>query len=103
MISYEVIVTVAPDIAGRFDDYMIDKHIADVVETGHFATATYYRDGERRRTVYEAYDQESLDEYIANDADRLRDDFAEHFPDGVSVSREKWEAVIRFDYDIGEA
>lgn len=103
MISYEVTGTVAADVATQFDNYMIDKHIADVVETGDFATATFYRDGERRRTVYEAYDQESLDEYLAIDAERLRDDFTEHFPDGVSVSRDTWEAVVRFDYETDEA
>lgn len=102
MISYEVTVELKGEIAERFDEYMIDKHIADVVETGHFATATYYRDANRRRTVYEAWDQESLDEYLANDAERLRDDFAKHFPDGVAVSRETWEAVVRFDYEIDD-
>lgn len=102
MISYEVTVALTDEIAAEFDDYMIDEHIPEVLATGHFATATYYRDGNRRRTVYEAYDQESLDEYLANDAERLRDDFAKHFPDGVSVSRDTWEAVVRSTFEGDE-
>jgi predicted AlkP superfamily phosphohydrolase/phosphomutase len=97
MVSYEVTVMVPAKAMERFETYMLDKHIAEVVATGYFAGATFYRDGERRRTVYEAYDREALDNYLANDAERLRGDFTENFPDGVVATREIWDAVMRFD------
>jgi predicted AlkP superfamily phosphohydrolase/phosphomutase len=81
----------------RFEAYMLDKHIAEVIATGYFAGATFYRGGERRRTIYEAFDREALENYLANDAERLRNDFAEHFPEGVVATREVWDAVVRFD------
>ena len=96
MITYEVTATVPDDLADEYDAYMLDKHIAEVVAAGRFATATYYRAGSSRRTIYEALDQASLDQYLAVEADRLRTDFLNHFPDGVSVIRENWEVVALF-------
>lgn len=97
MITYEVTLDVVPEHAARLDDYMLDKHIAEVVATGCFYAATYYRYGARRRTIYEAADRESLDRYLHDHAAKLRDDFAEHFPTGVTPTREEWQAVCRFD------
>lgn len=97
MTTYEVTLNVVPEHAERLDNYMLDKHIEEVVATGCFFAATYYRDGDRRRTIYEAEDRESLDLYLSEFAAKLRDDFAEHFPDGVTPSREEWTAVSRFD------
>lgn len=97
MITYEVTLDVVPEQAERLDDYMLDKHISEVVATGCFDTATYFRDGDRRKTVYEAPDQISLDLYLDQFAARLRDDFAEHFPTGVTPSRDVWTAVCRFE------
>ncbi|QQS32752.1 MAG: DUF4286 family protein [Acidobacteriota bacterium] len=97
MVSYEVSVMVPADAMERFEAYMLDKHIAEVIATGYFAGATFYSDGERRRTIYEAFDREALENYLANDSERLRTDFAEHFPDGVVATREIWDAVVRFD------
>jgi hypothetical protein len=37
-----------------------------------------------------------LDEYLAKDAPRLREDFNSHFPEGVEVSRENWEILEEF-------
>lgn len=97
MITYEVTLNVVPEHAERLDNYMLDKHIEEVVATGCFYAATYYRDDGRRRTIYEAEDQASLDRYLSEFAAKLRDDFAEHFPSGVTPSREEWRAVCRFD------
>lgn len=93
MISYEVTAIISVDIAEKYDAYMLDKHIGEVVATGYFRAATYYRDGLRRRTIYLADDQESLDKYLTYESDRLRADFLDHFPDGVSVTRENWEVI----------
>lgn len=97
MTTYEVTLDVHASLIQDLDDYMIDEHIPDVLATGCFAAATYNRDGVRRRTVYEADDRGSLDRYIAEHAKGLRDHFAERFPSGVSVTREIWDAVVRFE------
>lgn len=97
MITYEVILNVDPEHAERLDAYMLDKHIGEVVGTGCFESATYFRDGERRRTIYEAPDRAELDRYLSDFAAKLRDDFLEHFPEGVTPSREEWEAVCLFE------
>lgn len=97
MITYEVTLNVVPERAERLDNYMLDKHIEEVVATGCFTSATYYRDGDRRRTIYEAENRETLDLYLRDFSTKLRDDFAEHFPEGVTPSREEWTAVCRFD------
>jgi hypothetical protein len=97
MISYEVTLRVPEELLERLDAYMLDKHIADVIATGHFAGAAYYRDREFRRTIYDAHDRPSLDAYLANDAARLRADFAAHFPEGIVASRAIWEAVAGFN------
>ncbi len=97
MLTYEVTLDVVPEHAERLDNYMLDKHIAEVVATDCFDSATYFRDGDRRKTVYEAPDQASLDLYLEQFAAKLRDDFAEHFPTGVTPSRDVWAAVCRFE------
>lgn len=96
MISYEVTVAVDPALEARFDDYMTKTHIPEVMATGCFLAARYYSEGDRRRTVYEAADQETLDRYLTVEAARLRDDFAAHFPAGVTVSRETWHVSALF-------
>jgi hypothetical protein len=35
--------------------------------------------------------------YLARHAPRLRDDFASHFPQGVTVSREVWQTLQRWE------
>ncbi|MCW5950380.1 MAG: DUF4286 family protein [Pyrinomonadaceae bacterium] len=96
MISYEVTIEASDTSVERLDDYMIDKHIPDVLSAGCFVSARYYRDGQRRRTIYEAETNGDLERYLAEYAESLRADFAEHFPNSVSVSREIWEAVVGF-------
>lgn len=39
------------------------------------------------RVRYEAFDQKSLDEYVKNNANRLCEDFLDHFPEGIEVTR----------------
>ncbi|MBL8180925.1 MAG: DUF4286 family protein [Blastocatellia bacterium] len=97
MVTYEVTLDVVPEHAGRLDAYMLDKHIGEVVATGCFNAATYFRDGHRRKTVYEAPDQVSLNRYLDEFAAKLRDDFVEHFPSGVTPSRDVWTAICRFE------
>ena len=93
MVTYEVTALVRPDLVNAYESYM-PNHISALLATGRFVRATFSRAaGHRYRIRYEANDQQSLDRYIAEDAPRLRADFAEHFPDGIELSREIWETI----------
>jgi len=93
MVTYEVTALVRPDLVHAYEGYM-RRHIPELLATGRFVSATFARTSEHRyRIRYEARDQASVDRYIAEDAPRLRADFAEHFPKGVEVSREIWETI----------
>lgn len=87
-VLYEVIITVAPGLAADVESYMQSKHMGDVLATGYFAGATFVREEDNRYlVVYEADTREDLDEYLEKESPRLREDFAAHFPDGVTVER----------------
>lgn len=95
-VSYEIIAVANEDLAADYERYMTGTHIPDLMATGHFTRAVMDRSEGRYRIRYEAHSQEELDIYLAEDAPRLRSDFAEHFPTGVEVSREVWESVAEF-------
>ena len=93
MVTYEVTALVRPDLVATYETYM-RHHIVELLATGRFVRATFSRaGGNRYRIRYEAEDQKSVDRYIAEEAPRLRADFAEHFPKGVDVSREIWDTI----------
>lgn len=93
MVTYEVSALVRPDLIVAYEAYM-RRHIVDLLATGRFVKATFARaTGHRYRIRYEARDRQSVDRYVAEDAPRLRADFAGHFPKGVEVSREIWETI----------
>ncbi len=90
MLIYEITATVRVDPSERYERYMRESHIPDLLVTGYFAGVTMCRADDRYRVRYETDD---LDGYLDNDAARLRADFLEHFPEGVTVERETWEIV----------
>ena len=96
MLIYEVTTTVDAGIAGEYEQYMTEQPIPELLATGHFAAAFFAKNGSQYRTGYHADSQEQLDAYLANDAERLRADFAEHFPNGVEVSRQVLDIVRLF-------
>jgi len=96
MLIYEITVTVAADLAPEYEKYMIERHIPDLLATGHFAAAFFARNGGLYRIGYHAESQQHLDAYFLEDAERLRDDFAIHFPTGVTVSRQTLEVLALF-------
>jgi hypothetical protein len=97
MIIYEITATVSDDLIESYEKYMREQHIPDLIATGYFTKAYFTRSGENRyRIQYHAHDQKVLDEYLAKDAPRLREDFNSHFPEGVEVSRENWEILEEF-------
>lgn len=94
MIIYEITASVREDLVGSYEKYMRERHIPDLLETGFFARAFFTRSGENRyRIQYHAHDQEALDNYLKTKADFLRNDFLEHFGEGVDLSRENWEIL----------
>ncbi len=97
MITYEVTAVVEPHLAEAYERYMRQDHIPDLLRTGCFVGASIARAGAGRyRISYEATTQSELDRYLATHASRLRDDFARHFPSGVTLAREVWAAVERW-------
>jgi Domain of unknown function (DUF4286) len=94
MFVYEITAVVRADLVEKYEKYMRERHIPDLLETGYFRAASISRAAKNRyRIRYEARDQNALDEYLKNDAARLRADFLEHFPEGAEVSRDVWEVL----------
>jgi hypothetical protein len=93
VVTYEVTAVVRPDLADAYEAYM-RRHIPELLATGWFVRASFARiTGHRYRIRYHARDQQSVDRYIAEDAPRLRADFAKHFPVGVELTREVWQTL----------
>ena len=94
MVTYEVTTTVEPSLVAAYERYMREVHIPDLLATGCFHGASLTRSAPGRyRVRYESATQSDLDRYLATHAAPLRDDFASHFPQGISVSREVWVAI----------
>lgn len=96
MFIYEITATVDDGLAVEYEKYMTERHIPDLLATGHFITASFAKAGNLYRVAYNAERRENVDAYLADDAERLRTDFAEHFPTGVAVSRQVFEIVRLF-------
>lgn len=94
MLLYEVTARPEAELREALETYMRETHIREVLDTGCFVAAQFASDADGRyRTTYVAGDQAQLDRYLELHAQRLRADFAEHFPSGVTVSREVWRVV----------
>jgi hypothetical protein len=98
MIAYEVTSEVEESLVGRFEQYMRETHIPEVLATGCFQAAVLARSSPGRyRTSYVARTQADLDRYLERHTAGLRADFAARFPEGVSLSREVWVTVQRWE------
>ena len=96
-VTYEITATVDLAFRTKFEIFMIERHIPDLMETGCFSSASLARSAPGRyRTRYEARDRESLDQYLAEHAQGLRAHVMETFPIGVNFEREEWEVLARF-------
>jgi len=94
MLRYEVTVQVREDLRDRFEAYFTSKHIPEILATGCFVDIRFDRaDPGAFRTVYHAASRADLDRYLGQHAAHFRKDFAEHFPDGVTPSRESWTEI----------
>jgi Domain of unknown function (DUF4286) len=98
MVTYEVTTLVQPHLVEAYERYMRERHIPEILGTGCFQGAVLTRAAPGRyRVRYEARSDEDLERYLAKHAAGLREDFASHFPEGVTVSREVWVAVQAWD------
>jgi hypothetical protein len=94
MVTYEVTALVELGSVSAYEQYMRDRHIPDLLATGHFVGVTFSKSAPGRyRIRYEAPSQAALDAYLRGHATGLRADFATHFPTGVQLSREVWEVL----------
>ncbi len=94
MVIYEITATVRADIIEKYEKYMRERHIPDLLATGFFSGAYFTRSTENRyRIQYLAHDQTALDNYLGNDAERLRADFLAHFGEGIENLREIWSVL----------
>ena len=99
MITYEVTATVRDDLRGRYEVYLRDRHIPDVLLTGLFEGAALMRDDDGRfRVRYEMADRETLERYLVTHAQRLRADVVAHFPDGIVFERAVWSALMAWPH-----
>ena len=97
MIAYEVTVEVAEELIESFLGFMRSRHIPRVLATGCFAHAELGRATETRfRQRYLADNLPDLERYLERYAPALREDYAKHFPEGTSLTREIWEEVGRW-------
>ena len=89
MVIYEITAKVRTDLIEDFERFMKETHIPDLLKTG------YFENGEialltsgNYRIRYSVKDRKTLETYFEKDAEILRKNFVEKFPEGVEVSRE---------------
>ena len=91
MITYEVTANVDAALTDKYEEYMITKHLADVLASGCFAEAVLERASPGKyRARYLAQTEADLERYLSEHTASKRADFAKHFPVGVQLSREVW-------------
>ena len=84
-------------LADTIETYLRVTHIPEVLATGCFAGAYVSRhDPLTFRTTYVAHDHAALERYFARHTARLRSDFLQRFPTGVTLAREEWIVAERF-------
>lgn len=94
MVIYEITASVREQFIEAYEKYMWEQHIPDLMATGHFARAEFTRGENGVYSIrYLAHGRLDLENYLHNDAERLRADFASHFPSGVEVTRAIWDVL----------
>jgi hypothetical protein len=85
------------DLCEAFELYMLERHIADVLATGHFVSASFEKASDGNyRSRYIAPNRATLDRYLKDLSPALRLDFQDHFPKGVEAVREEWTVLKHF-------
>jgi hypothetical protein len=95
MIVYEITADVNGELVRKFEAFMREKHIPDLLETGYFESAEIAKSSEELyRIRYLTKDLRTLEKYFETDAERLRAAFQKEFPAGIEVSREILEILF---------
>lgn len=97
MIAYEVTVEVDDGLIERYTEFMSTRHIPQVLATGCFTLAEFDRATETRfRQRYLADNLADLERYLERHAPAIREEYARHFPEGTTLTREIWEELHRW-------
>lgn len=102
MILYNVTVSIDATVSEEWLKYMREKHIPEVMETGHFLEARLVRvNGEEEggmtfATMYACESQTEFDLYEANHAAALRDEFNKMWAGKFAAFRTFLELVEEF-------
>ena len=101
MVIYEIEAKVRDDLIESYENYMRKKHIQDLLDTKYFEKAeiTLVKAGVFRMS-YLVKDRETLDNYLETDAEALREDFIQKFPEGVEVSRQILEVLETWQQNL---
>ncbi len=91
---YQVRIKVNKNLASEFEQYMKQQHIPDVMATGSFQRCIFAREDDENYLVQYFTDDQALQDYLENSAQRLRDDFSFHFPAGIQIFRSILEVVF---------
>jgi hypothetical protein len=96
-IIYEITATVDAPFREKFETYMRETHIPDLLKTGAFLGASISKaEPGIFRMSYEARSRNELDRYLKEHAPALRKDAEEHFPEGVELSRAEWTVLEKW-------
>lgn len=96
-VIYEITAAVDPDVVERFEQFMRQRHIPDLMATGCFDAADFTRSGSGGyRIAYHAPHRRALDRYLDRHAERLSGEVFTEFRNGVNISREVWTCLARF-------
>ena len=106
---YIVQIALLAEHAVRWETWMREHHVAEVLATGHFERAWLTRDREADtathvayRSYYIAHSEASLAEYQRLDAPRLQADHAARFGGLFTARRETLPIVARLERRTGE-
>ena len=97
MIIYEITAKVRPDLCEKYEVYMRETHIPDLLKTSTFTGASISKaEPGIFRISYEAPSRNELDRYLKEYAPALRKDAEEQFPEGVELSRAEWTVLEKW-------
>ena len=97
MITYEITAKIRPDLCEKYEAYMRETHIPDLLKTGAFSGASISKAANGTyRISYEAQGRDKLDRYLREHASSRRKEAEEHFPEGVKLSRTEWTVLQKW-------
>jgi ribose 1,5-bisphosphokinase PhnN len=97
MVTYEATAIVEERLQAACLEYMLGKHIPEVLATGCFVGAVLERaEAGQFRVRYQAASEARVEAYLRDHTARLRQDFDTQFPTGIGFARQVWSEVARW-------